>query len=218
MKFFTDQRWWPYLLINIKKYRKMRKFKRFKEILIDPGVFDLKISSIYSWEGSINIKEFLDSLPENHFFSYDYPSDMNLYWENRFIEKSWENAKRYHNYPQYITTIQGKFNNYFNYIEWFHKYNDLETDFMGLGNMCQHRTLNKFLKHTLPYIFKYSNAKRIHIYGLCKRGIPFAAKMAKLYKKELSIDQEKWQYFLPSKLRPILLCNYLNDILKEIFF
>lgn len=214
MKFFTDQRWWPYLLINIKKYRKMRKFKRFKEIIVDPGVFDLKNNSEYSWEGSINIDEFLDSLPENHYFSWDYPSDMNLSYEDLFIQKSKLNAEKYHNHPQYITTIQGKFNNYFNYIYWFHLYNDLDPDYLGLGNMCQHRTLNEFLKHTIPYIFKYSNTKKIHIYGLCKQGIIFAMRMAKRYKIDLSVDQEKWQYYQPSKLRPILLCNYLNDIMK----
>jgi len=181
MKFFTDQRWWPYLLINIKKYRKMRKFKRFKEILVDPGVYDLLENSKYSWEGTINIDEFLNSLPENHFFSWDYPSDMNLAYEDLFIQKSWINAVRFHNHPQYITTVQGKFNNYFNYIYWFHLYNDLDPEFLGLGNMCQHRSLNDFLKHTIPYIFKYSNTKRIHIYGLCKRGIVFAMKMAKRY-------------------------------------
>ena len=193
----------------------MRNFKRYNEVIIDPGVYDLKNNPEYSWEGTINIYDFLEGLPDNHYFSFDYPSDMNLKFEDLFIKKSWQNAINYSHCPQYITTIQGKFNNSTNYIKWFHKYNELEPKFMGLGNMCQHRTLNKFLKEVIPYIFKNCIAKRIHIYGLCKRAIPYADKMAKKYKKNLSVDQEKWQFFKTSTLRSMDLNLYLNDLIKK---
>ncbi len=59
MRFFTDQKWWVYLLINIKKYPKMRSYQRYNEIIIDPGVYDLKDNDKYSWEGKIDIDKFL---------------------------------------------------------------------------------------------------------------------------------------------------------------
>ncbi len=215
MRFFTDQKWWVYLLINIKKYPKMRSYQRYNEIIIDPGVYDLKDNDKYSWEGKIDIDKFLEKLPENHFFSFDYPSDMNLKFEDLFIKKSWKNALKYSHYSQYITTVQGKFGNINNYIKWFERYNELDSDFMGLGNMCQHRTLNRFLKDVLSYIFKNCNSKRIHIYGLCKKAIPYADKLAKKYKKLLSVDQEKWQYYKVSSLRSKDLNYYLNDLIKK---
>lgn len=218
MRFFTDncfgnQLQWPWMLCRIDQYFEIKEYSQWREILIDPGVYELTKADHYSWEGDLNIIEFLEALPENHYFSADYPSDMNLKYENSFIQKSWKNAKKYHNYPQYITTVQGKFNNYFNYIDWFHKYNDLDPEFLGLGNICQHRTWNSFMKHTLPYIFKYAYANRIHIYGLCKDAIPKVFKLSKKYNKEISIDQEKWQFYKKSNHRPQDFKAYLIDLI-----
>ena len=64
MKFFTDKTVKnDYLLIKIKDYIKMKEStkKRWKEILIDPGVYDLTKDYKFGWEGKINIPKFLDS-------------------------------------------------------------------------------------------------------------------------------------------------------------
>jgi len=217
MKFFTDNSiQWPYLLTKITKYLKMREEtkKKYKEILIDPGVYDLIKSNKYSWEDKIDIKEFLLSLPPNHYFSWDYPSDMNLLYENEFIEKSWENAEKFVLYPQYIVTVQAKFNNYWDFKNRFDKYNELNitSGILGLGNMCKHPRLNQFMKHALDYAFSHCYHRRIHIYGLCKDAIPYAYRKAIYYGIEFSIDQEKWQYYKPSSERPFWFSEYIKAI------
>lgn len=77
MKFFTydygdyNKFLWPYLIVKLKNYFKHPKKERYDKILIDPGVYDLQQNPYYSWEGTINIPEFLDNLPHNHYFSWE---------------------------------------------------------------------------------------------------------------------------------------------------
>ncbi len=195
MKFFTDKTVVnDYLLVKIKDYLKMDDFSRWKEVFIDPGVYDLTKSDKFKWEGKINVKDFLNSLPENHYFSFDYPCDMNLKYTDLFLEKSWINALKYNAYLQYIVTVQYEFSNYWNFVEWFDRYNRLHifSGIMGLGNLCRFRALNDYLKHALDYAFSNCRHPRIHIYGLCLKAIPYAYKLAKRYNIELSIDSTKW--------------------------
>ena len=204
MKFFTDKTVEnDYLLIKIKDYMKMKDFSRWEEVFIDPGVYDLTKDSKFSWEGTINILDFLNSLPENHYFSCDYPCDMNPAYTDLFLQKTWDNALKYHSHPHYIVTVQYKFKNYWNFVEWFDKYNalDITSGILGLGNMCRFRTLNSYLKHALDYAFSHCKHRRIHIYGLCLKAIPYAYKLAKRYNIELSIDSVKWTF-----------CYYETDI------
>ena len=195
MKFFTDRTVQnDYLLIKIKDYIKMKDTSRWKEILIDPGVYDLTKHYKFSWEGKINIPNFLDSLPENHYFSWDYPGDMNLEYQDLFLHNTWNNAEMFHNHSQFIVTVQYKFRNYWDFVEWFDRYNNLDimSGIMGLGNMCRFRTLNQYLKHTLDYAFSHCKHKRIHIYGLCLKAIPYVDRLAKQFNIDLSIDSTKW--------------------------
>ncbi|MHA1395711.1 MAG: hypothetical protein ACTSRZ_19595 [Promethearchaeota archaeon] len=221
LKFFTDESLnylkWPYLLLKIKKYLRKKNLSRFREIIIDPGVYELRNSPFYSWENEIDIEEFLNSLPKNHYFSLDYPPDMNQNYEKLFIQKSWENALKYHKYEQYICTVQYKFNNYMDFINWFDRYNSLNirSGILGIGNMLRHRKLNEFLKHSLDYAFSHSMHSRMHLYGLCKQAIPYAYKLARRFKIEISIDQQKWQYFKKATLRPQLFKIYLIDLMDE---
>ena len=54
MKFFTDKSVVnDYLLVKIKDYKKMTDFSRWKEVFIDPGVYDLVKDYKFSWEGKI---------------------------------------------------------------------------------------------------------------------------------------------------------------------
>ena len=197
MKFFTDKTVKnDYLLIKIKDYIKMKDKSKWKEIFVDPGVYDLTKSDKFSWEGKINISEFLDSLPENHYFSWDYPGDMNIKYQELFLQKTWDNNIKYCYHPNFIVTAQYIFNHYWNFVKNFEQCNQLiiKSGILGLGNMCKYRTLNSYLKHTLDYAFSHSNYKRIHIYGLCLQGIPYADKLAKKYKIELSVDSMKWTF------------------------
>lgn len=208
---------WPYLLINIKKYIKLRNKSRWDEILIDPGVFDLKTDNKYSWEDSILIHEFLDSLPNNHYFSLDYPGDMNLNYAKLFLDKSRKYAEGYYYHPNFIVTVQFYHNNYWSFVKNFNWYNELniKSGILGLGNMCQHRTCNEFMKHSLDYAFSHSKHPRIHIYGLSKDAIPYAYKLSKRFNREFSIDQEKWQFFQKSTLRPQIFKEYLIDLMDK---
>ena len=195
MKFFTDKTVVnDYLLVKIVDYIKMKDFSRWKEIFIDPGVWQLTKSDKFKWEGKINIKEFLDSLPDNHYFSFDYPCDMNEIYTELFLYKSWINAILYCSEKQYIVTVQSKFNNYWNFMEQFDMYNnlDIKSGILGLGNMCRFRSLNQYLKHALDYAFYRCRHSRIHIYGLCLKAIPYAYKLSKRYGIELSTDSTKW--------------------------
>ena len=201
MKFFTDKTVLnDYLLVKIKDYLKMKDFSRWKEVFIDPGVYELTKSKFYSWEKETYqqtlkfIIDFLDSLPDDHYFSWDYPCDMNLQYQDFFINRTWENATHFCYHPNYIVTVQSKFRNYWNFVEWFDKYNDLEiaSGILGLGNMCRFRSLNQFLKHTIDYAFSHCKHKRIHIYGLCLKSIPYADHLAKQFNIAFSIDSTKW--------------------------
>lgn len=224
----------PYLLIKINDYIKIRnkvpeRLEKYKEIFIDPQVYQLKKQSFYDWEKTVNIKDFLDSLPNNHYFSADYPSDMNLQYSELFLRKSWENTLKYHNHKNYICTVQYKFNNYLSFLEWFDKFNSIEikSGIMGLGNICRFRTLNEYLKHSLDYAFLKCRVKRVHIYGLCIRGIPYAYKLAKRFKIELSVDSTKWtrgitreltsQYGVSCKTkhRQLYFDTYIQEIKKR---
>lgn len=218
MKFFTDKTVVnDYLLVKIKDYLRMDGFSKWREVFIDPGVYDLIKSDKFKWEGNINIDEFLDSLPENHYFSFDYPGDMNLQYTNKFLGKTWLNAEKYHNHPNYIVTAQYPFKDYLSFVAWFNDYNDLDvkSEIIGLGNMCKFKRLNDYLKHALDYAFSHCRHKRIHIYGLCLDAIPYANALAKICKIDLSIDSTKWTFMFyeqESKDRQIQFDLYLEKI------
>lgn len=221
MKFFTDKTVVnDYLLIKIKDYLKMTDFSKKKEVFIDPGVYELKKRDRFSWEGTIDIDQFLDSLPDNHYFSWDYPCDMNEKYTILFLTKTWNRAVKYHTQPQYIVTVQYRHNNYWSFVKWFDLYNALpiQSGIIGLGNMCRFRTLTEYIKHALDHAFSRCNHPRIHIYGLCLKAIPYAYKLSKKYDVELSIDSTKWTFIYyeqDSKDRQIQFNLYLEKIKRQ---
>ncbi|MFX1481204.1 MAG: hypothetical protein ACFFCI_24245, partial [Promethearchaeota archaeon] len=189
----------PYLLIKVQDYLKLRAkkpkfFMKYKEVFIDPGVYELVKSDKYSWEGILDIREFLDSLPPNHYFAADYPCDMNLKFTARFLDKSWTNALKYCWHPHYIVTVQSQFNDYWHFTQWFDRYNNLNivSGILALGNLFGINFLTEFMKHALDYAFSHCNHPRIHVYGLGKNNILHAYKLAKHFKIKLSIDSTKW--------------------------
>ena len=204
MKFFTDKTVKnEYLLIKLNDYLKLKDKIKWSEILIDPHVYQLTKSPNYSWENKIDIKKFLDSLPKNHYFSWDYPCDMNKKYTNLFINKSWSNTLLYHSHPQYICTVQSKFKDYRSFVEWFNKYNnlDISSGILGLGNSCRFRSLNIYLRKILDYSFSRCKHPRIHIYGLCLKAIPYAYRLSRFNGIELSTDSTKWTRVVNKELR-----------------
>ena len=195
MKFFTDKTVInKYLLVKITDYLKMKDFAVWDEIFIDPCVYELTLSNEYSWIDKINIENFLKSLPARHFFSLDYPCDMNVKYTKLFLKKSWNNAIKYCKYPQYIVTVQSKFHDYMSFVKWFDKYNELEikSGIMGLGNFCRIKYFDNFIDYALRYAFKKCKHPKIHVYGLALDNIPFAVDLARRNQIELSIDSTKW--------------------------
>jgi len=227
IKFFTDKTVEnDYLLIKIGDYlRNGLNWTRWKEIFIDPGVYELKKRPYYSWEKNINIKDFLNSLHENHYFSADYPCDMNPSFTDEFLRKSWENAIQYCGHPNYIVTVQSKFNDYYDFMQWFDKYNDLyiASGILGIGNLCRciNKKYDEFVKHVLAYAFRKCKHPRIHIYGLPFKYIKLASRYesTKMLNIELSIDSTKWTRACSTRLRnkhyPHFNCN--NNNRQEFF-
>lgn len=203
---------WPYLIVKLKKYFKHPKKERYDIILIDPGVYDLQQNPYYPWEGTINIPEFLDNLPHNHYFSWDYPGDMNPTYSDLFLKQSWKNACKFSGHPNYITTVQFQFNNHSSFIKWFKEYNELPmtSGIMGIGNMCRQKGLNQFSKHIIPYALKYSNAKWIHFYGMNMYAIKFLSSLKT--KKIVSVDNRKWEFYVKSSERPQAFKKYIAKL------
>lgn len=216
MKFFTDKSVInDYLLIKIKDYIKLKEkgesFEKWKEVFIDPGVYQLKKADEYDFilkliENKLNpteyISEFIEGFPKNHYFSLDYPCDMNIKFTDKFLDKSWTNAIKYCQYPQYITTVQFKFYDYWNFKKWFDKYNSLYSkegsQILGLGNLCRLFFLDEYMKMILEYTFFHCNYPRVHIYGLALKNIPYAEKLANRKNIKLSVDSTKWTRCLQS--------------------
>jgi len=209
MKIFTDKSVEnEYLLIKFTNYKKMTDFSRWKEVFIDPGVYDLTKSNTYLWENKRAyqwMEEFIKNLPKDHYFSWDYPPDMNENYTKYFIKKSWQNANQYCKYSQYIVTVQSKFKNYWNFVEWFDKYNNLKikSEILGIGNLCRIHYLTSYIKHVLDYAFSHCKHPRIHIYGLGFRIIKYANDLAQRFNIHLSIDSTKWTRAVDDKLKEI---------------
>jgi len=219
LKFFTDKTVInDYLLIKIVDYIKMKDFSPWQEVYIDPGIWDLKKSDSFKWEGTINIDDFLYSLPDNHYFSWDYPPGLNELYTELFIEKTWANANLYNNHSQYIVTVQSKFNNYISFKEQFDRFNTLyiASGIIAIG-MGRFKFLTEYLKHALDYAFSHCKHSRIHIYGLCLRAIPYAYKLSQKFDNELSVDSTKWTRACTNKLKLKYGLNCSNTNRQEFF-
>ena len=170
-------------------------------------------------EETIDIPKFLNSLPKNRYFTWDYPGDMNPQYSNLFLKKSWDNACKFSKHPNYITTVQYQFNNYMNLTEWFSEYNELPmtSGIMGIGNMCQQKGLNSFVKHAIPYILKKSNANWIHFYGPNLRIIKYLSKWEKLTDKLITVDNRKWEFYVKSSERPQAFKDYMVKLYPSFY-
>ena len=104
MRFFTQP---ENFLHNYCLYRFRRKndweslSRRFKEVFVDPGVYELKKSNEYRFKEELHkfVSEGIQNYP-NIFCSIDYPCDMNPKYTNEFIEKSIQNNIKYADNPQ----------------------------------------------------------------------------------------------------------------------
>lgn len=198
LKFFTDitTNASNLCLLNIKRYSDKRKNDK-DMIFIDPSVYELKKSNEYSKIELLH--KIIPDLRSNEFISIDYPCDMNLQFQNEFIEKSIRNNFRYANNLHYICTIQYRF---MDLSDFKNKFNELYSimnipdKIIGIGNLCRILKVNKTNKQFLDDLFKflYENLPEkhlIHFYGLSANLIErYLPKM--LTKFEISVDSTKW--------------------------
>lgn len=209
MIFFTDNSVkHPYLLIKLEDYLRIRDkdkhaFDDKKRVYVDPGVYELTKSPEYSWIDEIYMWDFLDSLPENHYFSWDYPCDMNMDYQELFIKKTWDNAKEYHTHPNYIVTCQMKYQNFESFKYQFNRFNDLDvaSGIFAIGNICRFPRMNTFVRSVLTYTFQRIKHPSLHIYGLCLNAMPFASHLADNYEIEFTVDSTKWTRAVTDELK-----------------
>lgn len=220
MKFFTDKtvKENKYLLIKLQDYRNGKTdLNVYDEVMIDPGVYELIKSLKYSWEENFNIREFLDTLPDNHYFSADYPPDMLLDglkneefgWDyfmkvsKLFIHKTWDNAVKLCDHKNYIVTCQSYFENEKSFYKWFDRFNslDIKSGIMGIGNLCRIHYLQDYIKRVLDYVFKNVSVNVVHIYGLGLRITPYAYRLSKIHGVKLTVDNTKWTRAVTQELK-----------------
>jgi len=194
LKFFTNPYGkYPYHLIPYSIWRKGYS-KPFKELIIDPGVNQLKNKIEYPYINEyplkITQKNILWVIP-------DYPYDVgpNL-TQRECVIKSWENIEKWYNLPQTICSVQYE---YENIVEFIYNYDNLyfmNPNIIGIGNLCKSTNM-EFLKNIIYYI-QYHNPdkKRIHFFGLYKLAIKYLLSLNCPF--EISIDSMKWDYGLHS--------------------
>lgn len=226
-----------YAIINCKAFldfkKKLVKYniinelsEKYTKVILEPEVFILKQQNHYRFEKWLNIKDFLNNLPANCYFSLDYPSDMNINYQYQFITKTHYNIKKYHYSKHYINTVQFLFFNFESFKENFDIINNIESKskIMGIGNLCRLFSNSRKTKTFYLKLFNYikdninkNNYKWLHIYGLGLAYIkPFYSILKNSF-KVLSVDSTKWTRACNSnlKLQFGLNCNRNN---KQLFF
>jgi len=225
MKFFTGyEPFSNYTLLHPKYINKLDDIvKEKKEVLVDPGVHELKKRSEYSKVNKMH--SLVGKLPDNCWISIDYPCDMNVKLTDLFIRRSIDNNIRYASKRDYICTIQSKFLDWRHFIKKAEELRPIwEQDFkmIGIGNMCKVTYPNRFTDKVTRYIIEEMRGKRVHFYGL---SMPNIRRYARYLESsvELSVDQTKWtrprNKKLPSRTcrqdeRDIYFLNYVRSIVK----
>lgn len=217
LTFFTDitTNISKFCLLNVKRYEDNRKEQK-RINFIDPSVYELKDSKEYSL---IDKLHYLSSgnLATNEFISIDYPCDMNLQFQNEFIEKSIQNNLKYKNNLQYICTIQSKFQNFadFKYqYEYLEEQIDFSQKIIGIGNLCRIMHTNEFTDNVFKFLNeKQKSIKMIHFYGL-------GMKLIRKYIPEIekcSIDSTKFTKAITTELKKAngVCCRKHN---RDLFF
>lgn len=162
-------------------------------VFIDPAVYELKNSNEYS-----NITYMYSlinegKLRENEYLSIDYPNDMNLQYQDEFIQKSIENNLKYLENEKYICAIQYKFQDYEDFLKQFNfLYFKVDSDhkIIGLGNLCRIMNPNQYTDRVFNYISEYSG-KWLHIYGLSLKCIcKYLPNLTNW--DNVSVDSTKW--------------------------
>lgn len=200
-----------YAIINCKAYLDFKNKKiyydkinelsnQYRIVFLEPEVFILKNQNYYRFEKWPNIKNFLNNLPNNCFFSLDYPSDMNQKYTYQFIIKTLHNIKKYNYSYHYINTVQSRFMDFNSFKYYFNKINKIKSNskIIGIGNLCRliYKTIKE--KEFIIKIFNYinnnisENYNWIHIYGLSLRHLNLFNQILKDKIEILSFDSTKW--------------------------
>lgn len=184
--------------MKVTKYNDPRKLKK-KEILVDPGVYELTKATEYSMIDLLHKLASERLLLDNEWISIDYPCDMNKKHSQEFIDKSVENNVMYKDYNKYICTIQFHYHNSNSFIYRAEEIRDIwskDDKIVGIGNMCRILRTSKnhmqFLDNVFEYIKTEMRGKRVHFYGLARQLIIKYIPRLENKKITVSIDSTKW--------------------------
>ena len=206
MKFFTDitTNASNLCLLNIKRYYDKRKEQKTL-IYVDPGVYELTKDIEYS---HFELLHHLASgnLQKNEYISIDYPSDMNLEWENHFVRETIRNNLRYAENEQYICTIQYEFQNFHSFKANFNHLKQIfwnKKKIVGFGNLCRIMKPNAYTDRVFRFLREnMKGLYRIHFYGLALRVIRKYMPLFSLNQlKRITIDSTKWTRACVNRLK-----------------
>lgn len=192
--------------MNFKKktvdYDKINEYaKKYRVLFLEPEVLILRKQPYYRFEKWLNVHDFLSKLPDNCYFSLDYPSDMNEKYTNRFALKTLYNIEKYNYSEHYIITTQSKFMDFNSFKQYFDFVNGMrnKSNILAIGNLCRLFSIQKNVKSFMVKLLKYiryninfSYYKWVHIYGL---GLHYVKVFYDLFKDApliLSFDSTKW--------------------------
>lgn len=163
-----------FCLLNIKNYSDERKARK-KFVFVDPGVNELKKGPDYPQISLLHDLIKNDKLEWNEWLSIDYPCDMNLLFQEEFIEKSIKNNQLYREKEKYICTIQSKFQDFidfkiqFEYLKPIFYYKE---KIVGIGNLCRIKEPNAFTDKVFSFLRRNQQGITwLHFYGLSKKCI-----------------------------------------------
>ncbi len=211
MKFYTDitTNASNLCLLHINKWKKYLKIQNTKkEILLDPGVYELKKSNEYSHVKMLHKLADYRVMPEWFHMSIDYPQDMNPKYGKEFIQKTNTNNYDYFENPHYLTTLQfnvtmknfraveGDFNSF--KLAWDINKSLMFGKWLGVGGLCRfyaHTSKAKlFLTKIAKWIVKHKDVgfTNVHFYGLGLESIRIIAPILDKAGIEWSTDSTKW--------------------------
>jgi hypothetical protein len=186
-----------YCLLHVSRYNSPLKLKK-KEILVDPGVWQLKKRDEYSKI------EFLHqlasgSLAPNEWISIDYPPTMNEKLAAEFVKRSVENNLKYAANEKYICTIQYYPRNAKQFLSCLKELSPVLENpkkMFGIGfNIGKSRFEMNPDVHTnlvFHYIMKEMTPRRIHLYGPAETVIEKYVPMLERKNFVVSVDSTKW--------------------------
>ncbi len=211
MRFYTDvtTKASKNCLLNVRKYQDPRK-KEKKNILIDPGVYDLVKAPEYSQIALLRKLAEPGQLASNEFISIDYPCDMNPAFSDLFVKKSVDNNFLNVKNDRYICTVQFKFMDFDDFKLRFAELAPIwqanKNKPIAIGNMCRlneyrDAKVRMFTRHVFEHVLANLDAGRwLHVYGMpLWMIIKWVPRLEKRF--TISVDSTKWTRAVDHKFK-----------------